>query len=260
MVIDSHVHLGRRGLFSLDAPVLLEQMKKNRVDVGIVSSVECAEYRHDAHRLFLPEADPLESNRRLLRLCRESGGRLYLSFWCAPAIGNVEGVFEFLRENRDVAVGLKLHPFYSRLPLEDKRYLPYLEIAEQLKLPVSVHTAADSLSSPRQLLSLAKAHPNVDFIMVHMGLGSDNADGIACVAQAENLYGDTTWVPFENVCRAIRVCGAEKILFGSDAPIDGSKSYDYYKKMLRRARLLPLGVWRKVMYQNALIRFKLTKG
>ena len=40
-----------------------------------------------------------------------------------------------------------------------------------------------------------------------------------------NLYGDTTWVPVKSTVQAIEKWGSEKILFGSDNPIDGKDTY-----------------------------------
>ena len=93
--------------------------------------------------------------------------------------------------------------------------------------------------------------------MVHMGLCSDNEEAIRCVAQADNLYGDTTWVPLDKVRKAIRVCGSEKILFGSDAPIDGAKSYAFYQDMLRIYQQTPDRDWENVFYRNAQALFGL---
>lgn len=257
MIIDTHLHLGSQGPFQLRYEQLLGQMKKNGIRKGIVSTVACAEYRPDADILLPEQYGQLDANRELLRQCRESDGMLYLSFWCKPATEEPEGVYDFIRDNRDLVKGLKFHPFYSRMPLEDPRYVPYLQIAQQLRLPVSIHTAADQLSSPEQLLAMAKRFPDVDFIMVHLGLCSDNEAAIACLPQADNLYGDTTWVPIQKVCKAMKLCGSEKLLFGSDAPIDGEKSYAFYRPMLRSYRLNPWGPWADVMHRNARRLFKL---
>ena len=251
MIIDTHLHEGRQGIFSLPYGTLLEQMDRNGIDKGLVSTVACCEYRADAEELLPEQIPQVQANRELLQKAEASGGRLYLSFWCKPAAESAAGVYEFIRENRRFVRGLKLHPFYSRLALEDDRYVPYLEIARELGLPVSVHTAADRLSSPQQLLALARRFPPVPFIMVHMGLCSDNEEAIRCVAQADNLFGDTTWVPLDKVRKAIQVCGSGKMLFGSDAPIDGDRSYAFYGEMLRLYRETPDRDWENLFYKNA---------
>ena len=139
MIVDTHLHLGTMGKFNLKYETLLQQMDLHGIDVGIVSSVECAEYRPDAEDLFDKQIPQLEANRRLLEQCKKSNGRLYLSFWAKPAKEKPDGVYEFLKENCSLVKGMNFHPFYSRLPLEDSRYIPYLEIARELELPVSVH-------------------------------------------------------------------------------------------------------------------------
>lgn len=250
MIIDTHLHEGKQGIFSLSYETLLEQMERNGIDAGLVSTVACCEYQADAD-VLLPEQTPqIAANRRLLDRIG-TGGRLYLSFWCKPATEGADGIYAFIRDNRTLVKGLKLHPFYSRLPLEDQRYIPYLEIARELGLPVSVHTAADRLSSPEQLLHLARRYPTVPFIMVHMGLCSDHEDAIRCVAQADNLFGDTTWVALEQVRKAMRICGSEKMLFGSDAPIDGEKSYAFYQELFRLYSEEPNKDWENLFYRNA---------
>lgn len=257
MIIDTHLHEGRQGFFSLSYDTLLEQMDRSGIDKGLVSTVACCEYQADADELLPEQAPQLEANQALLDKIEASGGRLYLSFWCKPATEKADGVYGFIRRNRRLVKGLKFHPFYSRLPLEDSRYAPYLEIAGELGLPVSVHTAADRLSSPGQLLRLARRYPAVPFIMVHMGLCSDNEEAIRCVAQADNLYGDTTWVPLDKVRKAMKVCGSGKLLFGSDAPIDGDKSYAFYEELLRLYRETPDRDWDNVFYRNAQSLFDL---
>ena len=62
-----------------------------------------------------------------------------------------------------------------------------------------------------------------------MDLGSDNSQAIELLGRLSNLYGDTTWVPVESTLKAIKKWGSEKILFGSDNPIDGKDTYLHNK-------------------------------
>ena len=252
MIIDTHLHEGTQGSFSLSYDSLIRQMDKNNIDKGLVSPVTACEYQPDKDELFPEQIPQITANQVLLKKIAQSNGRLYLSFWCKPATEkNTMDVYDFIRRNRSLIRGMKFHPFYSRMPLEDQRYVPYIEMAEQLRLPVSVHTAADSLSCPEQLLAMANRHPAVPFIMVHMGLFTDNEQAIQCLGRADNLYGDTTWVPLPKVEKAMLRCGSRKILFGSDAPIDGEKSYDFYADLLKIYRETPSEDWERVMHRNA---------
>ncbi len=71
------------------------------------------------------------------------------------------------------------------------------------------------------LYNAAKRHPSIDFVMVHMDLGTDNKAALDLLGTLPNLYGDTTWVPVSTTVEAIRRYGSKKMLFGTDNPIDG---------------------------------------
>lgn len=74
---------------------------------------------------------------------------------------------------------------------------------------------------------MAKKYPNTNFVMVHLGLGSDNKEAIELCKAQKNLYGDTTWVSVKSTLEFIDKCGSERIMFGSDSPIDGKDTYAF---------------------------------
>ena len=63
--------------------------------------------------------------------------------------------------------------------------------------------------------------------MVHLGLGTDNKEAIELCQKQDNLYGDTTWVSTKSALYFIEKCGAHKLMFGSDSPIDGKDTYGF---------------------------------
>ena len=76
----------------------------------------------------------------------------------------------------------------------------------------------------------------------------------------ENLYGDTTWVPVGSTVEAIRRWGSEKVLFGSDSPIDGRDTYlhnrtgdrSLYQEYFHEFKeLVSAEDYDNVMYKNA---------
>ncbi|HZK33969.1 MAG TPA: amidohydrolase family protein [Bacillota bacterium] len=258
MIIDSHLHFGKFGPFNLSMSVLGEEMDKYHIGQGLISTIECAEYRADVDELMPEQNLQIEANAKLLDHVIRADGRLYISFWCKPLVeSNIAEVFDYISANSKWIKGLKFHPFYSRLALEDKRYEAYMDLAGQLDIPVSIHSANDQLSNPMQVLDLASRFPKTKIIMVHMGLLTDNKLGIECISKADNLYGDTSWVPIENVEKAIRSCGSHKILFGSDAPIDGQKSYTFYEDMFEAYKKSPGENWDQVFSKNAQHLFKI---
>ena len=72
---------------------------------------------------------------------------------------------------------------------------------------------------------MAEKYKNVNFIMGHMGLETDNKEAIELIGKLPNLYGDTAWVDPKHVIEMIRKYGSDKILFGTDNPIDGIDTY-----------------------------------
>ena len=79
-------------------------------------------------------------------------------------------------------------------------------------------------------------------------------------AQLPNLYADTAWVSLDSAISFIKKCGSEKLLFGSDTPIDGRDTYlknkegkrsiyqDYFFELEKR---ISPAEYENVMYKNA---------
>lgn len=260
MIIDSHCHIGTMLGFDMREEELLASLGTYGIDAAIVSNVESTEFGH--HWEPLPEGtavSELASNRKTLDTVRRHPGVLYGQYWFK---GSTESFSReaaaLLRDNRDAFVGLKMHPYHSMTAVTDSRVEPWLDLAAELALPVAVHTAADPYSDPIHVYEAARRRPEVEFILVHLGLGSDNREAIDLVSRLPNLYGDTVWVSKENALEAVRVCGAEKILFGTDNPIDGIDTYAAYRELIEAFRSgLPPADFDLVMGGNARRLFRI---
>lgn len=100
---------------------------------------------------------------------------------------------------------------------------PICALAAELALPVLQHTwlkATGNLpteSEPGHLLTLARRHPQVNFIMAHAG--GDWERGLRLVQSQPNIVPDTCGndpeAGFTEL--AVRLLGAERLVFGSDA-------------------------------------------
>ena len=144
----------------------------------------------------------------------------------------------------------------------------YIKTAETFNIPILVHTASSKESSCRSVYEMAVKYPKVNFIMGHMGLGTDNSEAVSLIKKQKNLYGDTAWVPVESTVRAIKECGADKIIFGTDNTIDGidtllkNKSgerslYQQYFNDLKD--ILSKEEYDMLMYKNSIKLFNLQK-
>lgn len=172
---------------------------------------------------------------------------------------------EIVYANKDIIYAIKLHPFHSHVSPTDERVIPYIELAEKINVPVVSHTGGCDDDSPIHLYEAAKLFPTVPFVMVHMGLGTDNKQALELLGKAENLYGDTTWVPVNTTIEAINKYGTEKMIFGSDMPIDGVDTYlhdkngncaiyqEYFHEL---PKLISTKAYEDLMFRNALRIFK----
>lgn len=227
-MIDSHVHIGGEADgFVMNEEMVLKSMEKYGVDISIVSNGDSVEYGHDL--IKLPEEKQMkqeETLERIIRFCRTNPGKIYGGFWCKPNHEFVtEHIDKMIAANRDVIVALKVHPTLSNLAFSDEKMTPYLQLAVKYDLPVMVHTASQEIDSPIHVYKIACRYPQLKFVMAHMGLGTDNTLAVELMDKADNLYADTTWVPVETTLEVIRRYGSERVMFGSDNPIDGVDTY-----------------------------------
>jgi predicted TIM-barrel fold metal-dependent hydrolase len=109
-------------------------------------------------------------------------------------------------------------------------------MAVKLVLPVQVHTENDGKSDINFVGKMASVFPELKFVMVHMGMNSDNSEAIHLIKNSPNVYGDTCDVSHENVIKAIRECGSGRILFGSDAVVKGVDTYIEYMHLIEKIK------------------------
>lgn len=262
MIIDTHVHIGKMVGFDMREEDVLYAMERYGIAFSLVSCIEGAECDHRGRRIprFLQKSQNAVLSKTV-KFAREHPDRIGAAPWIKPLTEQPDEEFvRLIRENRDVIYAIKLHPFHSLVAPDDERLESYYQIAAEYDLPIVSHTGGRQEAMSIRLYNAAKAHPELNFVMVHMDLGTDNLEAIELLGKLTNLYGDTTWVSIESTAEAIRRWGSEKILFGSDAPIDGKDTYlhnrtgdrSLYQAYFHEFRDM-VSAWEydNVMYKNA---------
>lgn len=269
MIIDTHLHVGGEAVgFHMNEQMVIEAMEKYHIDYGLVSSGDAAEMTHQ--QVLLPDTvqkTQEDSLKRVLKFARRYPDKIGASVWVKPYLqGVTKELEELIADNLDVVYAIKLHPFHSNTAPTDQKILPYLSLAEKYGLAVVSHTGGCEAASPKHLYEAAKLFPKVPFVMVHMGLGTDNKEALDLLGKADNLYGDTTWVPMSTTIEAIHRYGSKKMIFGSDTPIDGVDTYlcnpkgdrsiyqDYFQLLEEK---IGKEAYEDLMYKNAVRIFKL---
>ena len=270
MIIDTHLHIGGEAVgFHMNEQMVIEAMEKYHIDYGLVSSGDAAEMTHQ--QVLLPDSvqnTQEDALKRVLKFARKYPDKIGASVWVKPYLqGVTKELEELIADNLDVIYAIKLHPLHSNTAPTDQKVLPYLSLAEKYGLAVVSHTGGCEAASPVYLYEAAKLFPKVPFVMVHMGLGTDNREALDLLGKADNLYGDTTWVPMSTTIEAIKRYGSKKMIFGSDTPIDGVDTYlcnpkgdrsiyqDYFHLLEEK---IGKEAYEDLMYKNAVRIFKLS--
>lgn len=231
MIIDTHVHIADMLGIVMTEEMVIAAMQKYNIDYCIVSNCDSAEFGHDLKPI--PKCEQIsqaDSFRRSICFARANMGKIGIMPWIKPATEKADEEFEdLIKENLDIVKGIKVHPYHSKTFFDSERVEPYIRLAQKYHLPVVSHTGGCEEAHPKYVYHMAVRYPDVNFVMVHMGLGTDNREAVELMDRADNLYADTTWVPVETAVEVIRRYGSKRIVFGSDTPIDGVDTYFYNK-------------------------------
>jgi Amidohydrolase/Starch/carbohydrate-binding module (family 53) len=236
--LDAHMHVSGRGTGELGLTSLRTAMASAGVGYGIVSWFE---------------------NRALDRL-KGLTNNLFPLVWVRPGETSVEEVRSRLS---DGFIGLKLHPTVDDYRADDRDLDPYLEIAAEVGCPVACHSAPGE-ADPDHIRRLAERFPMVPVILYHTYLGP--AEGRRRAAQhireQSNLYLESSWCSWREVLQLVEETNSERMLFGSDASVDGPHHYcrhppnvegkeTYNEGLVPLVRELGPEVARKVLGDNA---------
>ena len=266
MIIDSHVHIGIfediDRVVNMSKEIVLESMELYHIDFALVSNA-AVEYDCEWNPV------PMEKQKRqeeyfqeAIDFARANPGRIGILPWVKPANETVtEALENLIKDNRDVVYGIKVHPFHSKIAFDSPQVEEYIKLAQKYHLPVITHTADCDEASSVRVYNMAQKYPDVDFVMAHMDLGTDNQTAIEMLGKLPNLYGDTTWVSLESTLQAIQLYGSKKIMFGSDNPIDGVHTYAmnpkgepslYQRYFNELESLIGTEAYEDIMYKNAM--------
>ena len=150
-----------------------------------------------------------------------------------PAAGYDATLGELRRAKEDGLIGIgELSPHSQAYPVDDPVFTEVLALAGELRMPVNLHVT-DPASRPyvgrietplRDFVRLARAHPRTTFILAHWGGMLPLVDNDANAAALPNVFYDTAASPLLYDAavwsRALPDFGADRVLFGSDFPLN----------------------------------------
>ena len=203
MIVDSHIHAGHANALTAsystfeDINVSLRRMDDAGIDRAIV----------------FPIATTKEADEETAQIVGRHPDRLwgYAKVHQERDAGQVLERLRYAVSERGL-VGLKLHGLLNR---------EIMDACEEL----GIHVLTDPGGEPWGLQWAARAYPNVNVIIAHFGsFLSKNEQAhqqtIWMARQLPNVYLDTSGVMrFSWLEEAVRECGPDKLVFGSDGPV-----------------------------------------
>ncbi len=211
-VIDVHVHVGP-SLYGggLEADDLLKAMDALSVDRSVIIPPKPPGYRFEEVHDKLTHLAALHRDR-FVPFCR-------VDPW------QRQGAEKEVRRcllDRGMA-GLFLHPLEENFPVNLPLVDPLIRVAEEASVPVMLAGGHVRVSLAPQIGDLVRRWPDVSFVVTSGG--QINVSGVA-LAEAQTLFQEypNTWLETSGIYRLDFIediaeeIGAERILFGSDAP------------------------------------------
>jgi len=207
---------------------LLRSMEEGAVDYSVVLPVVTRPSQFET------------VNRVAAKVCEEEKGLISLG-GIHPDCADIR---QKLRDIKNLGLkGIKIHPAYQEVYMDDIRYLRILEGASELGLITVVHAGVD-IGLPEPVYAsvdrIAKAVRETapeKFVLGHLG-GWKQWDEVEGLLVGQNVYLDTAfledYITDGQLVRIIRNHGTERILFGTDCPWSGQK------ESVERIKNLPL--------------------
>ena len=209
MIIDAHVHLGTCRVFGRDlrAEVVLESMDSHGIALSIVQPYPGA-----------PDARQVHDDIAALR--ESSGGRVVGLASFNPHRDQAEYFAEIERCVRTLGfVGVKLHTIGHAVDPGSADGETVFTTARELGVPVMVHTGPGlPFADPALLIARARAFPEVTVVLAHAGAAIVTGNAIAAAEVCDNIVLETSWCRPGDIAVMIARVGADRVMFGTDAP------------------------------------------
>lgn len=239
MIVDSHTHIfpdkiASKALPKLSSIIHLEPSMNGTIH-GLQSSMEKGNI--DVSMVLPTVTDPkqFDSIFRFAAFINETcssqdGSRLVSLAGIHPDSDSYKEQLRLI--SREGFAGIKLHPNYQGYKFDDIHYLRLIYEASALGLSIVTHTGFDPLTpeeiycSPDMILHVLKETEPPKLILAHMG-SNENYNESEEKLCGQNVYFDTAYsimhMEESQFVRMVHTHGADKILFGTDAPWTSQK-------------------------------------
>jgi len=224
----------KREHLNVEVDELIKDMDKGKVDKAFLMGHVWKPYNSETPLEYVGEIVQKHPDR-------------FVGFHVADPIGGLKEVEKLERAIREFDFkGLKLFPAYNHVSLNDKRMYPLFDKAQQMGIPVLIHTgwthvplAMMEWQRPTLLDEVANAFPNLRIIMGHAGF-QWVYEALMLMKKHKNLYGDFAgWhdLPTHYIAQVFSFAKSQglmdRLLWGVDFPHwDHKSDIEKYSKLV----------------------------
>ncbi|MDJ1130555.1 amidohydrolase family protein [Streptomyces iconiensis] len=240
-VFDAHAHLAPR---PDSAERILTSMDRNGIDRTVVVAGAAISPDELSRQIIVGgHIEKDADNTAVLEGCAGAPGRLVPFFFANPHREAGE-----YRSRGTEFRGLKLAPGVHGVPLADERTQALVSAAAELGHNVYLHCLHREGFGVRDLVGLARRFPAVTFVLGHAGVGDLDLYGIDLITDSGNIVFETSGGYTSVVSAAIERLGAERVLFGSEYPLQAPE----VELAKFKALGLPADQWRLIAWENTM--------
>lgn len=200
---DAHIHIGEFANGLCFTAEYIAEWKNQNTDIDkflFMQTSRCGNY-DSAYDTFLKDSDKL---KKLV------GNSAIQGLWLTlDAFKNYKKYF------RKEFSALKFHPCVENNPTDfDYEYV--IKISAEVNRPLIIHTSYDDYCSCSRISKICEKCPDTTVILAHGRPFDDCIDAL----KIPNIYADTAYMPKSKALKIITAGYGDKLLFGSDFPID----------------------------------------
>lgn len=206
MIIDNHVHVGWfTDGYHTPREVWDSAMAAGVNGMAVASTSTCAELYKDVCR-------------ELRELKRLGGTQVHPILWLTPRMMKVKYALPYMLHSKIKWQGVKIHSeahpeWVHNIQLLNEAF----KVARSLDVPVLIHTGYFDCCHAGLFKNIIAENTDLTFVLAHGRPIDETIDILHC---NDNVYVDTAFMPKGDIRLLVESGFRDKILFGTDAPIN----------------------------------------
>lgn len=219
VVVDAHCHLGGSTIWPtlVTEEELISTMDANQVDVAIVQPLAGV-------------PDVKAAHDRVANAATKYKGRIFGMACPDPHMRPADYTAELARCVDELGfVGVKIQTWGHLVDPKSSAAELVFHLSREHEIPVMVHTGPGGhYALPSLIMPRAKEFPEVDIILAHCGLFYYFEEACMVARECRNVWLETSYAPIDHVKSMVEEFGPDRVMMGSDLPLNMSVSLFMY--------------------------------